>query len=108
MGLKESQKSPAYKTLNLLYQAIIDNSFQKRRKDDFELQAVRLPIVDRFNPYNQTSKSDYEPQITFRPDNTKRIALSLPQHKIEHSRTIDIKYSKRPGVPGRRSSKQQR
>ena len=39
----------AYRTLNMLYQAIIDNSIQRRKKEDFELQAKQLPIVDRFN-----------------------------------------------------------
>lgn len=32
---KVSNKAMAYKTLNLLYRAIIDNSFQRRRKEEF-------------------------------------------------------------------------
>jgi hypothetical protein len=32
---EETSKHPAYKTLNLLYQAIIDNSFKNRKKDEF-------------------------------------------------------------------------
>jgi hypothetical protein len=34
-GSKEGSKHPAYKTLNLLYEAIIDNSFKRRKKDEF-------------------------------------------------------------------------
>jgi len=32
---EETSKHPAYKTLNLLYQAIIDNSFKNRKKNEF-------------------------------------------------------------------------
>lgn len=43
-----SSKAVAFKTLNLLYKAIIDNSFSRRKNEQFELQANKLPIVDRF------------------------------------------------------------
>jgi hypothetical protein len=34
-GSKEGSKHPAYKILNLLYEAIIDNSFKQRKNDEF-------------------------------------------------------------------------
>lgn len=46
--LPYSKQAMAYSTLNMLYQAIIDNSLQRRKKEEFELQARQLPIVDRF------------------------------------------------------------
>jgi len=47
----------AFKTLNLLYKAIIDNSFHKRKKEVFELQAYKLPIVNRFNSKEKKQKN---------------------------------------------------
>ena len=34
-GFKDTTKDHAYKTLNLLYKTIIDNSFRSRDKDEF-------------------------------------------------------------------------
>ena len=46
---KYSNKSVAFKTINLLYRAIIDSSLQRKKKEDFEVTANKLPIIDRFN-----------------------------------------------------------
>lgn len=62
-GSKEGTKDHAYKTLNLLYKTIIDNSFRSRDKDQFQLQAMRLPMVNRFNNRMQTIKLEREQPI---------------------------------------------
>jgi hypothetical protein len=57
-----SSKDMAFKTLNLLYKAIIDNSFHKRKKEVFELQAYKLPIVNRFNS-NEKKQKNIDPKL---------------------------------------------
>lgn len=47
MITKYSNKALAFKTINLLYKAIIDNTFHKRKKEEFEIHANRLPIINR-------------------------------------------------------------
>jgi hypothetical protein len=53
---KYSSKNVALKTLNVLYRAIIDESFHHRKQEEFQLQANKLPIIDRFQVTKRKQK----------------------------------------------------
>ena len=40
----------------MLYKAIIDSSFQKKKKEEFQVTANRLPIIDRFHITKRMNK----------------------------------------------------
>lgn len=49
LPLPHSSNSMAYKTLHIFYQTILENNIQKPKKEDFELHAKQLSIIDRNN-----------------------------------------------------------
>ena len=73
---KYSNQNMAMKTLNVLYKAIIDDTLHKKEKEDFQLQANKLPIIDRFYITKRRSR--------FRGDslpNSQAMTLEVPENR---------------------------
>lgn len=71
----------AFKTLHLLYQTIIDESLANRRKEAWEVQAMRLPMVDRFRDRTEMLKFERQLRAKSKLDRAESYLQSLPAPK---------------------------